>query len=137
MRRSQTLNELARTDIDPGLLAQAQARLAEKHFKITALTHELAYYRRIPFGKASEALAGEQRLLFEETVIWTWLRSRKNSTPRHRPSGSARVPAVRRCHRNCRASNTVMNRNPASAANAVPTCQDRRSPKCRESSILE
>ncbi len=32
------------------------------------LTHELAYYRRIRFGKASEALAGEQRLLFEETV---------------------------------------------------------------------
>ncbi len=69
------LNELARTDIDPALLAQVQAlfaqqqaRLAEKDFKITALTHELAYYRRIRFGKASEALAGEQRLLFEETV---------------------------------------------------------------------
>jgi transposase len=69
------LNELARTDIAPALLAQVQAlfaqqqaRLAEKDFKITALTHELAYYRRIRFGKASEALAGEQRLLFEETV---------------------------------------------------------------------
>lgn len=42
--------------------------LAEKDFKITALTHELAYYRRIRFGKASEALVGEQRLLFEETL---------------------------------------------------------------------
>lgn len=69
------LNELARTDIDPALLAQVQAlfaqqqaKLAEKDFKITALTHELAYYRRIRFGKASEALVGEQRLLFEETV---------------------------------------------------------------------
>lgn len=76
------LNELARTDIDPALLAQVQALfaqqqagltrrdalLAEKDFKITALTHELAYYRRIRFGKASEALVGEQRLLFEETV---------------------------------------------------------------------
>jgi len=41
---------------------------AEKDFKITALTHELAYYRRIRFGKASEALVGEQRLLFEETI---------------------------------------------------------------------
>ena len=83
------LDDLARTDIDPALLAQVRtlverqqaelaqrdatlarrdALLAEKDFKITALTHELAYYRRIRFGKASEALAGEQRLLFEETV---------------------------------------------------------------------
>lgn len=62
------LDQLARADIDPALLAQVRAVLAEKDFKITALTHELAYYRRIRFGKASEALAGEQRLLFEETV---------------------------------------------------------------------
>lgn len=69
------LDDLARTDIDPAMLAQVralfeqqQAKLAEKDFKITALTHELAYYRRIRFGKASEALAGEQRLLFEDTV---------------------------------------------------------------------
>ncbi|SFV13254.1 IS66 family transposase [Pseudoduganella namucuonensis] len=76
------LDELARTDIDPALLAQVRALvaqqqaelqqrdavLAEKDFKITALTHELAYYRRVRFGKASEELAGEQRLLFEETV---------------------------------------------------------------------
>lgn len=69
------LDDLARTDIDPTMLAQVralfeqqQAKLAEKDFKITALTHELAYYRRIRFGKASEALAGEQRLLFEDTV---------------------------------------------------------------------
>ena len=76
------LDELARTDIDPALLAQVralftqqqaelaqqQAKLAEKDFKITALSHELAYYRRIRFGKASEALVGEQRQLFEETV---------------------------------------------------------------------
>ena len=69
------LDALASTDIDPALLvqvramfAQQQAKLAEKDFKITALTHELAYYRRVRFGKASEALAGEQRLLFEETV---------------------------------------------------------------------
>jgi len=41
---------------------------SRREFKITALTHELAYYRRIRFGKASEALVGEQRLFFEETV---------------------------------------------------------------------
>ena len=76
------LDDLARTDIDPALLAQVRALvekqqadlarrdalLAEKDFKITALTHELAYYRRVRFGKASEALVGEQRMLFDETV---------------------------------------------------------------------
>ncbi len=83
------LDDLALTDIDPALLAQVRALvaqqqadlaqrdaalarrdalLAEKEFKITALTHELAYYRRVRFGKASEALVGEQRQLFEETV---------------------------------------------------------------------
>ena len=69
------LDALAAANIDPALLgqvqaffAQQQARLAEKDFKITVLTHELAYYRRIRFGKASEALVGEQRLLFDETV---------------------------------------------------------------------
>ena len=62
------LDKLAHTDIDPALLAQVRAVFAEQSFKITALTHELAYYKRVRFGKASEALAGEQRMLFEETV---------------------------------------------------------------------
>ena len=69
------LNELADLDIAPAAMAKVQAlfeqqqiKLAEKDFKITALTHELAYYKRIRFGKASEALVGEQRMLFEETV---------------------------------------------------------------------
>jgi transposase len=69
------LDQLARTDIDPAMLeqvralfAQQQAKLAENDFKIKALTFELAYYRRVRFGKASEALVGEQRLLFDETV---------------------------------------------------------------------
>jgi transposase len=76
------LNELALTDIDPAMLAQVralfeqqqvklqrkEALVAEQAFKITALTHELAYYRRVRFGKASEVLAGEQRMLFDETV---------------------------------------------------------------------
>lgn len=48
--------------------AKAQQVLAEKDFKITALTLELAYYRRIKFGKQSDAFSGEQRELFEETV---------------------------------------------------------------------
>ena len=76
------LDELVRTDIDPAILAQLralferqqatltqqQALLAEKDFKISALTHELAYLKRIRYGKASEVLGGEQRSLFDETV---------------------------------------------------------------------
>lgn len=76
------LNELADLDITPAAmarvkalfeqqqakLAQRDAVLAEKDFKITALTHELTYYRRVRYGKASEVLVGEQRMLFDETV---------------------------------------------------------------------
>lgn len=75
------LDELARTAIDPAMLAkvralveqpttlaQQQAQLAEKDFKITALTDELVYLKRIRYGKASEVLTGEQRSLFEEAV---------------------------------------------------------------------
>jgi transposase len=62
------LAQLARADIDPALLAQVRAVLAENDFKIKALTFELAYYKRVRFGKASEALVGEQRMLFDETV---------------------------------------------------------------------
>jgi len=75
------LNELARTDIDPALLAQVQALIAQQHaklaqqdtvlaendIKIKALTFELAS-QAVRFGKASEALVGEHRMLFEETV---------------------------------------------------------------------
>jgi hypothetical protein len=38
------------------------------HRGFQELTHELAYYTRIQFGKKSEALTGEQRELFEKTV---------------------------------------------------------------------
>jgi transposase len=69
------LDKLARTNIDPAMLAQVralveqqQAALAEKDFKITALTHELAYLRRVRYGKASEILTGEQRSLFDEAI---------------------------------------------------------------------
>ncbi|WP_404932235.1 IS66 family transposase [Massilia atriviolacea] len=76
------LNELADLGITPAAMAKVQALfeqqqaqllqrdavLAEKDFKITALAHELAYYKRVRFGKASEALVGEQRMLFEEAV---------------------------------------------------------------------
>ena len=37
---------------------QQQSKLVKKDFKITALTHELAYLRRICYSKASEVLTG-------------------------------------------------------------------------------
>jgi transposase len=72
------LTELTRANHDPAVIAQVRAlieqgvrkdvALAAKDVKITALTLELAYYRRIRFGKKSEAFSGEQRELFEETI---------------------------------------------------------------------
>lgn len=99
------LNELARTDIEPALLAQVQAlfaqqqaKLAENDFKIKALTFELAYYKRVRFGKASEALVGEQRLLFDETVdmdlaaIDEELRSQAPAKPPRKRAGRQPLP---------------------------------------------
>ncbi|WP_332879762.1 hypothetical protein [Massilia sp. S19_KUP03_FR1] len=40
-------------------MARRDSLLGEKEVKITALTHELTYYRRIRFGKASETLVGQ------------------------------------------------------------------------------
>jgi transposase len=79
------LAELTRAQHDPAVIAQVRAlieqseqarkllaqqddKLAQKDFKITALTLELAYYRRIRFGKKSEMFGGEQRELFDETM---------------------------------------------------------------------
>jgi transposase len=72
------LTELTRTNADPDVIAQVRAlldaqqktqvQIAEKDFKIKALTLELAYCRRIQYGKKSEAFKGEQRDLFDETV---------------------------------------------------------------------
>ena len=71
-----------RTNADPALIAQVRIlleqagvqlaqrdrRIAEKEHQIAALTLELAIYRRIRFGKKSEAFNAEQRELFEETI---------------------------------------------------------------------
>lgn len=50
------------------LLQALTAELAAKDTKIAALTHELAYYKRLRFGQKTEALAGLQRDLFREDV---------------------------------------------------------------------
>jgi transposase len=49
------------------LLQTKEASLQAKEVKIAALTHELAYYKRIRFSTKSEALAPLQRDVFEET----------------------------------------------------------------------
>lgn len=74
--------ELARLNLDPAtqnrvaalvdaLLTEAKretaAELHAKDVKIQALTHELAYYRRIRFGRKNESLLPWQRDVFEET----------------------------------------------------------------------
>ena len=47
---------------------QANAALIQaKDLKIDALTHELAYYKRIRFSRKNERLAPLQRDVFEET----------------------------------------------------------------------
>jgi transposase len=51
-----------------GQLAAKAAEIAKKDTKIAALTHELAYYKRIRFGQKTEALVGLQRDLFREDV---------------------------------------------------------------------
>ena len=77
------LDALVATNIDPALLLQVRALfeqqqaklarkdavLAENDFKIKALTFELAYYKRIRFGKASEA--GSVALIF---LSLPWIR---------------------------------------------------------------
>ena len=62
------LDQLALTNLDPAMLARVRALIEEQQAKISKLTHELAYLRRIRYGKASEMLTGEQRELFEEAV---------------------------------------------------------------------
>ena len=52
---------------DAQTIANQQALLHTKDIKIAALTHELAYYKRIRFSTKSEALAPLQRDVFEET----------------------------------------------------------------------
>ena len=49
------------------LLQTKDAAIQAKDFKIEALTHEVAYYRRIRYGVKSEAFSAVQRDVFEET----------------------------------------------------------------------
>jgi transposase len=112
------LDELTRTNADPAVIAQVRALIesdakatrlkaivAEKDFKIAALTHELAYYKRIQFGKKSEVQSGEQRELFDETVAadlaamedeLQGLQGKKPKAPRQRAGRQALPPELPR-----------------------------------------
>jgi len=52
---------------DAKTIQAKDAVINAKDIKISALTHELAYYKRIRFSTKSEALAPLQRDVFEET----------------------------------------------------------------------
>lgn len=72
--------------------------------KIAALTHELAYYKRLRFGNASEVLVGEQRKLIGKPSIWLWRAPRKRSKVKRPPSSEANAPCASRCLRTSNAS---------------------------------
>ncbi len=99
-----------------------------KDIKIGALTHELAYYRRIRFSTKSKALAPLQHDVFEET--WNTdisaideeveqLRDDQPCAPSLAPN--AHAPVVNPCPIICHALNTVTNPNLALVDNAVKT----------------
>jgi transposase len=52
---------------DAKTILDKEAEVKAKDFKIEALTHELAYIRRIRYGVKSESLSPLQRDVFEET----------------------------------------------------------------------
>ena len=65
---------LDQVDRDTQLLQLKELEIQEKNafiqakdFKIEALTHEIAYYRRIHYGVKSETLTVVQRDVFEDT----------------------------------------------------------------------
>lgn len=70
-----TLAQLDHLNLDPDvrtqvqmLLEQSQKEIHSQALKIQALTMELAYLRRIQFGKKSESLSPKHPDLFEETL---------------------------------------------------------------------
>jgi hypothetical protein len=99
-----------------------------KEVKIGALTHELAYYKRIRFSRKNESLAPLQRDVFEETWIPTSRRLTRKSgnyatinsaTPWPVPSGNAPEDSLYRII--CRALNIATNRSLALVATVAKT----------------
>jgi hypothetical protein len=51
---------------DAALLQSKDAEIHSKELKISALTHEIAYYKRIRYSFKSEAFSALQRDIFQE-----------------------------------------------------------------------
>lgn len=90
-------------------------QLKNAETKIQALTLELAYLRRIQFGRKSEALPVEQRQLFGEGVAEDIAAIEATSDA----ALPAPVPDVSPCRITCRASNTATSRRAVAVASAV------------------
>jgi len=114
---------LDQAERDAALLQSKDAIIKAKDFKIEALMHEVAYYRRIRFSVKSETLSPLQRDVFEET--WNtdvYLNSSKTMNPARRLLNlNAHAQVDNPCRRICRASNTIMNPSHALVGNAAKT----------------
>jgi hypothetical protein len=58
---------LDQTERDALLLKSKDAEIHTKELKISALTHEIAYYKRIRYSFKSEAFSAVQRDIFQES----------------------------------------------------------------------
>ena len=116
------------TDLVQKLLDEAkqtQEEVKTQALKIQALTMELAYLRRIQFGKKSESLSSKQLSLFEETLL-SDLTAVNTEIEQLDPSAKAdrpnhHVPALVASHYRitCHALSIAMNRNPVNAINVA------------------
>lgn len=111
---------------DAQVIQAKEATIHAKDLKIGALTHELAYYRRIRFSTKSKALAPLRRDVFEET--WNTDISAIDEEVEQLQDGSPcdtvarpKRPLAGRHRIICRALNTAMSRNPAPAEPADKT----------------
>jgi len=113
---------------DAKIIQAKDLAIQAKDVKIAALTHELAYYKRIRFSTKSEALAPLQRDVFEETwntdmsAIEAEVEQLRDDQPgdtvaRPKRPRAGRQPLPDHLPRPCAlwVSNTATNPNPAPA----------------------
>ena len=121
---------LDQVERDSALLQTKDALIKAKDFKIEALTYEIAHLRRMRYGVKSEALAPEQRDVFEET--WTADLAAIEAEIEHLndadPGASVTKPKRPRAGRQplpahyppiCRALSIAMSPNPVPAGSAA------------------
>ena len=132
--------ELEHLNLDPAAQSQIAAMLQAlmdqverdsalikaKDFKIEALTYEIAHLRRMRYGVKSEALAPEQRDVFEETwtadlaAIEAEIEHLNDADPaRALLNLNAHAPVVSHYPPICRALSIAMSPNPVPAGSAA------------------